>query len=151
MQNSYGIGGNEVPSDANEAFVDIPQNRTFLVEKLTDIPAINAEVVGGLKTIDDVFEHFKPQVKMEFENIDGLTKIEELKFKNLGDFGVAGITRQSAFLQDHQTKKDEYQKIIKQLKSNKVLRAAVADSEKKAALLQAIQILIKELNQTNIK
>ena len=31
----YGIGGTEVKTDAFEAFVDIPQNRVLLAEKLT--------------------------------------------------------------------------------------------------------------------
>ena len=28
---TYGIGGTEVPSDASEAFADIPKNRTLIV------------------------------------------------------------------------------------------------------------------------
>ena len=35
MDNNYGIGGNEVKTDASEAFADIPQNRTLMAEKLT--------------------------------------------------------------------------------------------------------------------
>ena len=148
---TYGIGGNEVPSDASESFADIPKNRTLIVEKLTDKPAVKAEVIENLKTIDEVFEHFKPSVKMEFEDADGASQKEELSFRNLGDFGANGITKQSAFLQGYQTKKDEYQKIVKQLKANKTLRNIIADPEKKAAMLEAIQVLIKELNQTQLK
>ncbi len=150
MQN-YSIGGNEVPIDANEAFADIPRNRTLLVQKLTDKPAIKPEVLEGLTTIDDVFGPFKPQVPMEFETTDGVTKKEDLRFKGLGDFGVNGIVNQSAFLQENKNQKDEYEKIIKQLKSNKVLRSVIADPEKKKAFLYAIHIMIKELNDTNLK
>lgn len=150
MQN-YSIGGNEVPIDANEAFADIPRNRTLLVQKLTDKPAIKPEVLEGLTTIDDVFGHFKPQVSMEFETTEGVTKKEDLRFKGLSDFGLNGIINQSAFLQENKNQKDEYEKIIKQLKSNKVLRSVIADPEKKKAFLYAIHIMIKELNDTNLK
>lgn len=149
--NTYGIGGNEVPSDAFEAFADIPKNRTLLVEKLTDAPPVKPEVVEGLNTIEEVFAHYKPNVKVEFANLDGTTKSEDLNFNNLGDFGVNGITRQSSFLQNLTTRKDEHQKIIKQLRANKVLRNVIADPEKKQALLAALQVMIKELNETNIK
>lgn len=32
----YGVGGNEVKIDANEAIAEIPSNRTLLVQKLTE-------------------------------------------------------------------------------------------------------------------
>ena len=31
----YGIGGNEVRTDASEAIADIPENRSLIVEQLT--------------------------------------------------------------------------------------------------------------------
>lgn len=149
MQN-FGIGGNEVPSDAFEAILEIPKNRTLLLEKLTDQQPVKPEIVEGLQTIEDVFAHYKPQVKMEFEDLEGGTRREDLEFNNLGDFGTRGITRQSSFLQDISVQKDEHYKIIKQLKSNKVLRNVISDPEKRQALLDAIQAMISELKQTNV-
>ena len=61
---SKGIGGNEVPLDANEAIADIPQNRTLIAQKLTADDPIKPELVEGLTTVEKVFEHFKPHVKM---------------------------------------------------------------------------------------
>src|SRR5690606_40760867 len=119
MSETYGIGGTEVQSDANEAIQEIPKNRTLLVEKLTDSQPIKPEVVKGLKTIEDVFEHFKPEIDVDFEDEDGVSKKETLSFKHLGDFGSKGITKQSKFLKDLNTEKDQYIKIIKQLKTNK--------------------------------
>jgi predicted component of type VI protein secretion system len=148
---TYGIGGNEVPTDANEALADIPKNRTLLVEKLTDKAPVKPEITQGLKTIDEVFQHFKPQVSVELQSLDGVSKKEELKFSSLGDFGANGITKQSPYLQNLKTQKDEFQKIIKQLRSNKVMRSIVADPEKSQAMLKAIQVMIKELNKTDIK
>ena len=63
--NTYGLGGTEVKLDANEAIQEIPQNRTLLVEKLTSDAPVKPEIVGDLKTIEDVFENFKPKVEVD--------------------------------------------------------------------------------------
>ena len=146
MASNYGIGGNEVKLDANEAIFEIPQNRTLIAQKLTGDTPIRPELVQGLNTIEQVFEHFKPTVKVNFENAEGAMKNEELKFTNLGDFGVKGITNQSKFLSNLETEKDQYQKIIKQLKTNKILKSALDDPDAKQSLLETIQDLIAELN-----
>ncbi len=148
MDKSYGIGGTEVKQDANEALQEIPQNRTLLVEKLTQNQPVKAEMVKGLKTIDDVFAHYKPNVDMEFSNEDGVTSKEKLNFSNLGDFGKNGIINQSDFLKDLDTEKEQYIKIVKQLKTNKILRAALTDPEAKKALLDSLQSLMSELDQS---
>lgn len=147
MSDTYGIGGTEVKTDANEAIQEIPQNRTLLVEKLTDNQPIKPEIVKGLKTVDDVFEHFKPEIGVDYEDSDGVGKKETLKFNNLGDFGAKGITRQSKFLKDLSTEKDQYIKIIKQLKTNKILKAALTDPEAKEALMESIRALITEIEE----
>lgn len=146
MSDNYGIGGNEVKTDASEAFADIPQNRTLMAEKLTKDAPVKPEIVHGLQTVEQVFAHYKPDVSIDFEDADGVTKKETLSFKNLGDFGVKGITEQSEFLKDNASQKDEYLKIIKQLKSNKILKTALADPDAKTAILDAIQGMIAELN-----
>ncbi|MDF2383716.1 hypothetical protein JMG10_19705 [Nostoc ellipsosporum NOK] len=146
MDSNYGIGGTEVKTDASEAFVDIPQNRTLMAEKLTKDAPVKPEVVHGLQTIEQVFEHFKPEIGVDFEDADGRTRKESLSFSTLGDFGTKGITAQSAFLKDNAAKKEEYLKIIKQLKSNKILKAALADPEAKQALLDAINGMVADLD-----
>ena len=142
---NYGIGGTEVKTDASEAFADIPQNRTLMAEKLTKDPPVRPDVVHGLQTIDQVFAHYKPKVDLEFEDEDGVGRKESLSFAGLADFGIKGITEQSEFLKDYTTRKEEYMKIIKQLKTNKILKTALADPEAKASLLEAIYSMIAEL------
>lgn len=146
---TYGLGGNEVKLDANEAIQEIPQNKTLLIEKLTADAPVKPEVVSGLKTIADVFKHYQPKVEMEFEDAEGTTRKEDLRFENLGDFGLKGVTNQSAFLSDLTTEKEQYQKIMKALKTNKVLKSALADPASKGALLTAIKGLINELEQSH--
>ncbi|MEN8118030.1 MAG: hypothetical protein ABFS16_13685 [Bacteroidota bacterium] len=143
----YGIGGTEVKGDASEAFADIPQNRTLLCEKLTGDAPIKPEVVGGLQTVDDVFEQYKPEVNVDFEDNEGSSKQETLSFKGLSDFGVKGITAQSEFLKDLTIEKEQYQKIVKQLKSNKLLRKTLENPDTKVDLLGVMYALIKELEE----
>ncbi len=143
----YGIGGTEVKTDASEAFADIPQNRTLMAEKLTKDAPVKPEITHGLQTVEQVFEHYKPNISVDFEDADGVTKKETLSFSNLGDFGVKGITEQSEFLKDNQSQKDEYFKIIKQLKSNKILKTALSDADAKASLLDALAGMIDELKK----
>lgn len=147
MANTYGIGGTEVKTDANEAFAEIPQNRTLMVEKLTNDPPVKPVIEKGLKTVEEVFDHFKPEVDVEFEDLDGVGKKETLKFANLGDFGAKGITRQSSFLKDLDTEKDQYVKIVKQLKTNKILKTAITDPEAKQSLLDSIRALLTEMEK----
>src|SRR5687768_11777928 len=138
MNDNYGIGGNEVKTDASEAFADIPQNRTLIAEKLTKDAPVKPEIIYGLQTIDDVFANYKPTISVDFQDSEGMTRQETLNFRGLADFGVKGITEQSEFLKDNTTQKEEYVKIIKQLKSNKILKAALSDPEAKQALLDSI-------------
>jgi len=143
----YGIGGTEVKGDASEAFAEIPQNRTLLCEKLTGDAPIKPEIIQGLQTVEEVFEHYKPKVDVTFEDSDGAGKDETLSFSGLSDFGIKGITAQSDFLKGLTIEKEQYQKIIKQLKSNKLLRKTLENPESKADLLGVMYALIKELEE----
>ncbi len=71
---TYGIGGTEVPMDASEALTEIAQNKSLLVEKLTDEAPFKPEIVEGLTSIDDVFNHFRPSVDVDFEDSEGNSK-----------------------------------------------------------------------------
>jgi len=138
------VGGQLVPQQSFEAITQISSNRTLLVQQLTTKPS-KPEPVTGLKTVDEVFSHFKPTVKVEFETAEGKPVNEELKFNNLSDFGKEGITSQSAFLQETKTELDTFQRIAKQLRTNKILKAALSSAENKQAFLDAIQALMQEM------
>jgi hypothetical protein len=144
----YSIGGTVTETEAFEAFADIPQNRVLLAEKLTANTPIKPEIVQGLTSVEEVFEHFKPKIDLDFETEEGTGKKETLQFNNLGDFGVKGITAQSSYLGDLTLKKEQYHKIIKQLKTNKLLKQALANAETKEGLINSLNALIKELEQS---
>ena len=149
FSNSYGIGGNEVRVEGQEAILEIPQNKTLIAQKLTPNTPVRPEIVTGLQNMDDVFEHFQPKVKVAFEDHQGSITREELEFKNVGDFSLNGLTSQSPFLQDLKTKTEQYQKMIKQLKTNKVLKLALQDAEAKQSIIASLEGLIQEPEQTD--
>ncbi len=146
--NEVEIGGQLVPQQSFEAITQISSNRTLLVQKLSSRPT-KPEPITGLKTVNEVFDHFKPNVKVEFENADGAPVNEELTFSNLADFTKQGITQQSEFLKDLNAQQDGYHKFMKQLKSNKILKSALQNPEAKQAYLQALQAMIQEIEQAD--
>lgn len=147
-ENKPGVGAYVKDIDANAAIAEIAKNRSMLVAKLTSDPAIKPEVVTGLTNPEDVFEHFKPNVELGFEDEEGAEKKEQLKFKNLGDFGKKGIVNQSEFLKGLDAQQENNQKFIKQLKSNKILKAMLANPEAKAAYIETLKSLIEELESS---
>ncbi|WMJ71884.1 hypothetical protein RCC89_01670 [Cytophagaceae bacterium ABcell3] len=142
---NYGIGGNEVKADASEAISEIANNKTLLVQKLTANEPPKPEAVYGLKTVEEVFEHFKPVCKVEFETSEGGTKEEEFRFANLGDFGAKNVVKNSPYLSELDTEVNQYGKIAKQFKSNKILQNLLADPESNKALIDALTALLAEL------
>ena len=145
----YGIGGTEVKTDAFEAFADIPQNRVLLAEKLTKDPPVKPEIVTGLTAIESVFEHFDPSLDLEFETEEGTLRRETLHFHGLQDFGAKGITAKSPYLTELNQKQRQYHKIIRQLKTNKLLKQALANKDTRENLIRALQQLIAELDEPN--
>lgn len=131
--------------ETSDAIIEFPQNRTLLVEQLTDEPPAKAEIKKGLRTMEDVFNHYKPNVKLEFEDSNGQSRKETLAFNELRDFEMDGLIKNSQFLKDLGTEKENYFKIEKQLRANKVLREAISDPESKTSLILSLQALLKEL------
>jgi hypothetical protein len=143
----YGVGGNDVPQDASEGLADLQQNRTLFVQKLTDDDPVKPVPVYDLKTVEEVFDHFKPKVSVEFEKEDGSLQEDEIRFGNLGDFGTKNIVAQSPFLTDLNIQQEQYQKIVKQVKTNKLMKVVTENSEAKAAFIASLQALIQELEE----
>ena len=145
LNNNLGIGGTEVKTDAHEAFQEIQSNKVLMAEKLTDNPPAKPEIVEGLTNVEAVFAHFKPKIDMTFESAEGTMVRETLHFSNLDKFAVKGISAQSKFLGDMNAKQEQYLKIIKQLKTNKLLKGAISDASSRDSLVEALESLLEEL------
>lgn len=148
---NYGVGGNEVKIDANEAIAEIPSNRTLFVQKLTDEAPITPEIEYGLETVEDVFERFKPSVTLEHQDQEGNEIQEVLEFLNLGDFGAKSIKEKSAFLSQLDVKREQLLKMSRQLTTNRALLKAIADPEVKAALIELLETSLQEITKSNPK
>ncbi len=148
MLNEVEIGGQLVPQQSFEAIANISSNKTLLVQKLTR-KATKLEAVKGLKTIDEVFNYFKPSIEIEFEDENGALRKEELKFNSLLDFKKEGIIDQSEFLKKLQAQQDACNAIIRRLKTNKILKTAFQNPEAKKNFLQSLQALINEIEQAD--
>ena len=148
---NYGVGGNEVKVDANEAIQEIQENKTLLVSKLTTEDPVSPEIVKGLKTVEDVFKHYKPSISVDHETADGETVSEEFAFNNLGDFTPKSLVQNSAFLKNMSLEQEQYNNIIRQLRSNKVLNNILANSQAKAEFIEVLKSVASELENNNNK
>lgn len=142
---NYEVGGNEIKVDANEAINEIQSNKTLLVSQLTADEPIQPEAIPGLTSVEAVFKHFKPSIEVAMANNDGATVQETMKFGKLDDFSPKGIVRQSEFLNKLRIQQEQYTKITKQLKSNKILQTMLANPETKDALIDALKSIAAEL------
>ena len=138
-----GIGGNAVEQEANEGIADIPGNRTLMVNQMTAEEPGVPEIVDNLYTIEDVFKYFDPNIDVNFLDKEGQDVTENFQFSNVGDFSVKSMTQRSPFLNNLSIRKEFYEKVVKQLRSNKVLQRVIANNDTKAAML----IILKELKK----
>lgn len=148
MDDEVVIGGKVRERQVSEAISLLPMNKTMVVQKLTDDPPGSPEIVKGLQTVEDVFDHFKPKVEVEFEDKEGNEMKEELSFSNVGDFGVKGVLKQSNFLNEIQSEKDELFRFMKILKSNKVLQKVLNNPEEKQAYIAALKQALEEIKES---
>lgn len=142
---NYGIGGNEVKLEASEGIADIPQNRTLMVEQLTKDEPVAPEVVTGLTNIDEVFEHFQPEIDIEFADAEGAPVEENFRFHNVGDFSVKKMTEQSPFLSGLNAEKQFADRMEKSLRSNKVLQRVLENPATRKAFVNTLSIMLDEL------
>lgn len=68
-----------------------------------------------------------------------------MRFGGLQDFGVRGITNQSAFLNGLNNQKEQYDKFTKQIKTNKVLMSVLNDAGQRQDFLNALNAMIQEM------
>lgn len=133
------------PDPVGEGFVEISPNKTLFVQKLTNEAPIKPELVEGLQTVEEVFEHFKPNCDVDLDKEDGSTVKENFQFSGLGDFDTKNLINQSAYLKNLSLENDAYLKIIKQLKTNKSLKNVIENPETKTAFINALKALAFEL------
>lgn len=148
---NYGVGGNEARVDANESVQEIQENKTMLVSKLTTEDTVSPEIVKGLKTVDDVFKHFKPSITVDHETADGETVSEDFAFGKIADFTPKSLVQHSAFLQNLNLEQQQYNNIIRQLRNNKVLNTMLTNEQAKTEFIEALRSVASELEKNTNK
>ena len=133
--------------NTSDAIVEFPQNRTLMIEQLTDTPPAKVDFQHEFATMEDVFDHYKPNVDVEFENVNGQPVKENLKFNATKDFDEDGLMKNSKFLNDISLDIKTYADMEQQLVKNKVLRDALANEASRKDLVVALQAILAELQQ----
>lgn len=127
----------------------ISMNKTLYVAKFTDELPMQPEAVPELESVEDVMDHFKPEVTVMLEDGDGQQMAETFKFTRLGDFTPEGIVDQSLYLQELTNQMNDLQRINHQLRSNRMLQYALQNQQAKSTMLAMIQQMIDEIDQAD--
>jgi hypothetical protein len=133
--------------NTSDAIVEFPQNRTLMIEQLTDSAPTKVDFQHEFATMDDVFDHYKPNVDIEFENVNGMPVKENVKFNAIKDFGEDGLMKNSTFLNEVNLDIKTYDAMEQQLMKNKVLRDALSNENSRKDLVVALQAILAELQQ----
>lgn len=147
-ESEIGLGGNIVEEEVNEGIIELPNNRTMFINLFTAEEPGVPEVVDNIKKIDDLFRHFLPNIDIEFNDEEGQAIQENFTFENVGDFSPKSMTKRSPYLNDLSIRKEFYEKVTKQLRSNKVLQKVISDKDTKRAMLIILKVLKQELEET---
>lgn len=140
----------EATEPTSAAMAKLPENRTLLVAELTETPPNKPALTYELETIDAVFEHFKPNTKVEFADEQGASINEKLEFNSVGDFGKKALVDKSELLGTLDDKQKEHLSFSRKLQSNKVLQKILNDPAKKTAYITMLQALIQELEDAGV-
>lgn len=134
--------------EAQDGIIEFPQNRTLYVEQLTDKAPIKPDGVFEPETLEEVFDHYKPEKKnVEMLDQHGKSVKENFQFGSLKDFDDKGLIEQSEFLKNQKSMIESYNLIEQQLLRNKLLRKAFEDEDARKNLVTALQALLSELQK----
>ena len=132
----------------------ISQNKTLIVDQFTK-DVSEPELLQDAKNIKDVFEHFKPEIEVDFSDENGAPVSETLKFREMKDFevseGKGQLVQNSEFLLGVRSNIEANTKMKKQIETNKRLRDVLNKTEDKESLKIALQAMLEELNEADKK
>jgi predicted component of type VI protein secretion system len=150
MANNKEVFFSDTPDEeSGNAINAISQNKTLLVDQFSDSVS-EPELLQDAKNIKEVFEHFKPEIGIEFSDESGSSVSETMKFKEMKDFdvdeGKGQLVQNSEFLMSVKSNVDANAKMKKQIETNKKLRDVVNNSTDKESLKRTLQAMLEELN-----
>ena len=140
------IGANINEKDAPQSVKIVPDNKTLIALPFNDNHDVEVDPVR-LKSVSEIFEHYKPSREVDFTDLEGDTKEVNLQFNSLKDFTKEGVIAQSALLKTLEEQGEVYAKFADILQTNDKLKAALATEEGKKDLLELIDTLVAELEE----
>jgi predicted component of type VI protein secretion system len=135
--------------ESGNAVQALSQNKTLMVDQFSDSVS-EPELLQDAKNIKEVFEHFKPEVDVEFSDESGSPVSETLKFREMKDFevdeGKGQMVQNSEFLMSVKSNIESNVKMKKQIETNKKLRDVINQTEDRESLKKTLQAMLDELN-----
>lgn len=136
-------------SGAKVSLVD--QNKTLMIDQYTTtVEPGDPELVEDIQNINDAFEHFKPQVEVDFVDEEGGSVNETLRFSEIRDFEAQGgkgkLVENSQFLSGVKAKIDTNVKVRKSIEQNRKLRDILKDQNSREELKEMLQAMLAELS-----
>lgn len=130
--------------------VFFPQNKVLYADQFTDYAPGTKEdfVVFAPKTIDEVFEHYRPSLEGLFlSDENGDSRYENFSFGSISDFDDDSLISQSEILSNGAHKRDTYYSIIRNMERNREIKRLMRDPKAKDALKNAFKAMRKELDE----
>jgi len=128
----------------------VPDNKTLMILQVNDEPD-ELPLPRRLKNLQEIFDHYRPQIWLDLETKEGESDEIVLKFCTIEDFTKEGIVKQSYLLQHLYEEQEIYGRFKDVLRSNAKLKAVVSDPEYKHELLELLTSLIDELAECEPK
>lgn len=123
--------------------LEFPQNRTLYADQFTERNHNHEEFHAV--SLESVFTHFKPSKSIELHNENGELVEETLSFNDIEDFEDAQLIEQCELLRTDHRKIEAYNRIIRQLERNKVLRQALDDATTRKCWKDFLETTLAEL------
>lgn len=127
----------------------IDANKTLMIDQYTSDASEVPELFQDAKTLQDVFDHFKPSVDVDFVTENGDTVSETLQFNEMKDFdvddGKGNLVMNCKFLSDIKVHGDGVAKVRKQIEQNAKLRALLKDQAAREDLKALLKQMLDEL------
>ncbi|TDH18491.1 hypothetical protein EXU57_23115 [Segetibacter sp. 3557_3] len=141
-----GVGGFVQSPELSPSIKHLPLDRTLYAGLLTANPPVKPTIAEGLTDTGKVLEHYQPCINVAFEDKNGTTREETIRFKSLADFSLKSFVAQSGLLKELSHEKEQYQKLGNELRFNRVLNKALSDPITRQYFLNFFKEMMNELD-----
>jgi hypothetical protein len=130
--------------DVSQAIKILDDTKIAIVGQYTDEPMMPTKI-EGVQKLADAFDKLAPTKEVTLQDAQGQEVKQTLAFKQLEDFTVKGLLRQSALLSDLNGQKEDYQVLLQRLTTNTVFQKALTDPAARQALMEVMRAMLQDL------